>query len=126
MKYFHFYKKSLLWDFLEKSVPFRSAHRRVFFQVVVILYFAKSALNPLIYGWKNRDFRVAFIRLLRTIPTLRSIKTLSGTRLQHQTSAVATLELASSDGHERNHVDIPISPLQEQPHVEGIVNDFAC
>ena len=114
-----------MWGFLKKNFQLDQFTGAFSFQVVVILYFAKSALNPLIYGWKNRDFRVAFIRLLRTIPTFRSIKTLGGTRLQHQTSAVATLELASSDGHERNHVDIPISSLQEQPHVEGIVNDFS-
>ena len=34
----------------------------------MILYFGKSAVNPLIYGWKNRDFRVAFARLLRYVP----------------------------------------------------------
>jgi hypothetical protein len=37
-------------------------------QVVMILYFGKSALNPFIYGWKNRDFRLAFARLLRYVP----------------------------------------------------------
>lgn len=34
----------------------------------MILYFGKSAVNPLIYGWKNRDFRLAFARLLRYVP----------------------------------------------------------
>lgn len=34
----------------------------------MILYFGKSAVNPLIYGWKNRDFRHAFARLLRYLP----------------------------------------------------------
>nr|CAH0104097.1 unnamed protein product [Daphnia galeata] len=37
-------------------------------KVVMILYFGKSALNPFIYGWKNRDFRLAFARLLRYVP----------------------------------------------------------
>ncbi|XP_022257069.1 adenosine receptor A2a-like [Limulus polyphemus] len=30
----------------------------------VCLYFGKSAVNPIIYGWKNRDFRDAFKKLL--------------------------------------------------------------
>lgn len=46
--------------FLNVAVCFR--------QVVMILYFGKSALNPFIYGWKNRDFRLAFARLLRYVP----------------------------------------------------------
>ncbi|XP_023213841.1 octopamine receptor-like [Centruroides sculpturatus] len=33
---------------------------------MVCLYFGKSALNPIVYGWKNRDFRSAFKRLLLT------------------------------------------------------------
>ncbi|XP_057371724.1 adenosine receptor A2b-like [Daphnia carinata] len=37
-------------------------------KVVMILYFGKSAINPLIYGWKNREFRLAFARLLRYVP----------------------------------------------------------
>jgi len=37
-------------------------------QFVLILYFGKSAINPFIYGWKNRDFRYAFARLLYWIP----------------------------------------------------------
>lgn len=31
-------------------------------QCVVVLYFSKSALNPIIYGWKNQDLRRAFLR----------------------------------------------------------------
>ena len=42
-----------------------------FFQFVLILYFGKSAVNPFIYGWKNRDFRFAFGRLLNWLPCQR-------------------------------------------------------
>uniref|UniRef100_T1IVC4 G-protein coupled receptors family 1 profile domain-containing protein n=1 Tax=Strigamia maritima TaxID=126957 RepID=T1IVC4_STRMM len=31
----------------------------------VCFYLGKSSVNPLIYGWKNRDFREAFFRLLK-------------------------------------------------------------
>lgn len=31
---------------------------------VMCLYFAKSAINPLIYGWKTKDFQSAFKKLL--------------------------------------------------------------
>ena len=36
-----------------------------FFQFVVVLYFGKSALNPLVYGWKNQELREAIVRVAR-------------------------------------------------------------
>lgn len=30
----------------------------------VLCYFGKSAVNPVVYGWKNKDFRLAFRKLL--------------------------------------------------------------
>ncbi|TRY70860.1 hypothetical protein TCAL_06545 [Tigriopus californicus] len=33
-------------------------------KVVVIFYFGKSAANPVIYGWKNKELRHSFIRLV--------------------------------------------------------------
>lgn len=36
----------------------------------VMCYFGKSAINPVIYGWKNKDFRVAFKKLLTFDRTL--------------------------------------------------------
>ena len=35
-----------------------------FYQFVVLLYFGKSALNPIIYGWKNHELRAALVRSL--------------------------------------------------------------
>ena len=34
------------------------------YQFVVLLYFGKSAVNPLIYGWKNHELRAALVRSL--------------------------------------------------------------
>ena len=34
-------------------------------QIVVVFYFGKSALNPIIYGWKNKELRRAFLRMLK-------------------------------------------------------------
>ena len=34
------------------------------FQFIVLLYFGKSAVNPIIYGWKNHELREALIRSL--------------------------------------------------------------
>ncbi|KFM63644.1 hypothetical protein X975_22965, partial [Stegodyphus mimosarum] len=31
---------------------------------VVCCYFGKSAINPVVYGWKNKDFRHAFRKIL--------------------------------------------------------------
>ena len=77
----------------------------------MILYFGKSAVNPLIYGWKNRDFRLAFARLLRYVPckwamersldsmeleAAAGIRSRSGSVLQHSSrprSKIYQLEL---------------------------------
>ena len=32
---------------------------------MVVLYFGKSALNPLVYGWKNQELREAIVRVAR-------------------------------------------------------------
>ena len=34
------------------------------YQFVVLLYFGKSAINPIIYGWKNHELRAALVRSL--------------------------------------------------------------
>ncbi|XP_013791770.2 adenosine receptor A2a-like [Limulus polyphemus] len=36
---------------------------------IVCLYFGKSAVNPVIYGWKNRDFRIAFKKMFHVEET---------------------------------------------------------
>ncbi|XP_076365882.1 histamine H2 receptor-like [Tachypleus tridentatus] len=40
---------------------------------IVCLYFGKSAANPVIYGWKNKDFREAFKKLLCAEETTMSL-----------------------------------------------------
>ncbi len=34
-------------------------------QFVCVLYFGKSAVNPFIYGWKNKELRRALVLLIR-------------------------------------------------------------
>ena len=34
------------------------------YQFVVLLYFGKSAINPIIYGWKNHELRITLVRSL--------------------------------------------------------------
>ncbi len=41
-------------------------------QIVSIMYYTKSVLNPFIYGWKNRECRTAFLRLFGSIRLARS------------------------------------------------------
>ena len=33
-------------------------------QMFVTLYFAKSAINPVVYGWKNAEFAAAFRQIV--------------------------------------------------------------
>jgi hypothetical protein len=101
----------------------------------MILYFGKSALNPFIYGWKNRDFRLAFARLLRYVPcskwaierSLSSVEVATGSRAgsiqndRQRMSKIYQLELPpiewrinSTDLSDDDYLQPTVPPDQQQ------------
>ena len=55
------------------SVVLNNSKRTVFMQMVergtVLIYWANTWLNPVIYAWKSKDFKVAFRKLLKLKPS---------------------------------------------------------
>lgn len=106
----------------------------------MILYFGKSAINPLIYGWKNRDFRLAFARLLRYVPckwamerSLDSVEAAAGfgsraSSIQHSNrprSKIYQLELPPIEWPV-NPTEFPVDSVEQQtiPFSSNIIQNY--
>ena len=57
----------------------------------MVLYFGKSALNPLIYGWKNLELRRALIRLIQRRRSARAGG--HGTSHRRASTAISFIDL---------------------------------
>ena len=50
------------------SDPSRPGWFRYMFDIAILLFFSNSFMNPVIYSWKSRDFRLAYKKVLRCAP----------------------------------------------------------
>ena len=71
------------------------------FQLIVILYFGKSAINPIIYGWKNNELRSEFLRTFSKNSSTVSMSTRSSAILTliESVAAASTTKLMHSLRH---------------------------
>lgn len=80
-------------------------------QFIVVLYFGKSAVNPLIYGWKNIELRKTFLRALTRDGSASSVVLRKGSNtISFLAEHGMTLSGISSGTRNRttfNYADIP-------------------
>ncbi|XP_043218137.1 adenosine receptor A2b-like isoform X2 [Amphibalanus amphitrite] len=75
-------------------------------KMFVSLYFAKSAINPVVYGWKNAEFAAAFRQIVGCGDRSKLRR--------HSASAICTVS-----GRLRRHLD-PVNELSSSASVETI------